>query len=271
MKLKIFSRKQTYTQYIRLDTRKCKACWECISGCPNGVLGKIDLPWHKHALVLQPAACSGCFNCMNVCPENAYSSNENITRKEGQKRNSALNNFLVNSLLAVLGLVMIISGMVLQVGFHMGGAAHHISNTAELHQTRMNYEEIRKIDPVKTVFGYNYDTWSDIHKSVIVVFSFLIAYHTYVHWKWFRGVYAKRLFRKNKQVIILTFLFTTAAVTGIVPWIIDLAGGSELRRMMFIEIHDKLTLLLIVFLVLHFIQRAGWYLSALRKIDRKPA
>ncbi|HPT20646.1 MAG TPA: 4Fe-4S binding protein [Bacteroidales bacterium] len=72
-----FNRNHTGTEFIHLDTRKCKACWECLVECPNKVIGKIDLPWHKHALVADPSKCSGCLKCIKACKFGAYSKLEN--------------------------------------------------------------------------------------------------------------------------------------------------------------------------------------------------
>ena len=68
-----FNRKHTRTPFVQLDTQKCKACWKCIENCPNQVINKIDLPWHKHALIVKPDACIGCLNCVNICQYGAYS------------------------------------------------------------------------------------------------------------------------------------------------------------------------------------------------------
>jgi hypothetical protein len=95
-----------------------------------------------------------------------------------------------------------------------------------------------------------------------------MVYHTYVHRKWYKGVITKHLIGKNKQVIILSVLFLLVAVTGLISWFIDLSGGNSIFRMLFIEIHDKLTLILIVFLVLHFIKRAKWFAAAYAKLKR---
>jgi uncharacterized Fe-S center protein len=43
-----------HTDFIYLDTGKCRACWECIGSCPNGVIGKVNLPFHKHTRIDRP-------------------------------------------------------------------------------------------------------------------------------------------------------------------------------------------------------------------------
>lgn len=55
------------TRYIRLNTHKCKACWDCVTECPQHVLGKIDLLFHKHARIDHPDNCKGCMRCVKTC------------------------------------------------------------------------------------------------------------------------------------------------------------------------------------------------------------
>jgi len=173
------------------------------------------------------------------------------------------NNFIINNLLLVVGLAMMFSGLVLQIGFHMG---EHQVDAPIVQPQSIQYEQLRAIDITKIVCGFYYPDWSAIHKVVIVLFSLLMIYHTYVHWKWYKGVITKHLVGRNRQVFILSVLFLLVAVTGLIPWVIDLTGGSETLRMHFIEIHDKITLILIVFLILHIIKRLKWFSSAFGKL-----
>jgi 2-oxoglutarate ferredoxin oxidoreductase subunit delta len=263
-----FNRKHTRTPFIQLDTKKCKACWECIKICSNQVISKVDIPWHKHALIVEPDACTGCLKCVSICQYNAYSISEGAKQKTEKISKRTFYNFLIDNLLLISGLMIIFSGLALQLGFHMGGPDEHHIITFEIQSQSMQYEQLREIDTNKIVWGFNYFAWTTIHKSVIVFFSLLMIYHTYVHWKWCNSVITKHLIGKNKQVIILSVLFLLVAVTGFVSWIIDLSGSTSIFRMLFIEIHDKLTFVLIVFFVLHFIKRAKWFSAAYAKLKR---
>jgi len=260
-------RPHTRTPHVRLDTSKCKACWKCIKNCPSQVINKIDLPGHRHALIVQPDFCTGCLNCLDICKQGAYSINDQAKQETEKKRTRILNNFVINNLLLVTGLIMIFSGMVLQIGFHMGGPHGHDFDAAAAQSQTTPYEQLRKIDTNKIVCGFNYYTWTDIHKFIIVFFSLLMIYHTYVHWKWYKIVITRKLFTKNIQVIILSALFLAVAVTGLVPWFIDLSGGTSIFRLLFIEIHDKLTLILIVFLFLHFVKKVKWFSATYAKLN----
>jgi ferredoxin len=262
MKASFFDHNLTYSQFIQLDTKKCKACWKCISCCTNNVIRKVDLPWHKHALIAQGDACTGCFKCIDVCEFGAYTFVDQNKKKIEKKMVKAVNWFIANNLLLISGLVTVISGMVLQIGFHMGGPEVHKS----AHSQSAKYEQVRELDTDKLIWGFNYFNWSSLHKYFIVFFSLIMIYHFYAHWKWYKTIISKKLIGRNFQVISLSVIFVLVAVTGIVPWFIDLSGGNSMLRMLFIEIHDKLTLLLIIYMVLHIIKRIKWFSVTYEKI-----
>jgi hypothetical protein len=173
---------------------------------------------------------------------------------------------VINNLLGACGLALIFSGLVLQLGYHLGGSPKVFDVE---HSLATRHEQFREIDIGRIVFGFRYPAWSDIHKSLAVVFSLLMIWHTYHHWKWYKSVIGKRLMGKHKQVIWLSVIFLLAAFTGLTPWVIGLSEGPGHARMLFIEIHDKITLLLIVFLALHFIKRAGWFSREYVKLKKE--
>ncbi len=72
--MKFFRAESTNTSFVRLDTKKCEACWKCIAACPKQVIGKIDLPWHKHSRFENPDRCRGCLNCVKICAYGALSA-----------------------------------------------------------------------------------------------------------------------------------------------------------------------------------------------------
>ena len=181
------------------------------------------------------------------------------TLKNIPNKQKTFYSFVINNLLLFTGILMVVSGLTLQVGFHMGNSGPHIENRHEIQAQSLQYEQQRGIDELKTIWGFTYHNWSTIHKVAIVLFSLLMIYHFYSHWKWYKGVIRKNLISKNSQVIILSVLFLLVALTGIIPWIIDLSGSKIMLRYILIEIHDKLTLILIFFLVLHFAKRSKWY------------
>jgi len=179
-------------------------------------------------------------------------------------KSKTLRRFIINNLLLLGALITVVSGLILQLGFHMG---NHQRKDLSFHSESMAYEQVREIDPNKEVWGFSYSDWSTIHKTVIIIFSVLMIYHFCIHWKWYKGVFTKHLLGKNQQVIVLTILFLIVAITGIVPWIIDLTGGTVNSRTLFIEIHDKITFVLIVYFILHIIKRTKWYTTTFKKLQ----
>lgn len=84
-----------------------------------------------------------------------------------------------------------------------------------------------------------------------------MIYHLWGHWKWFKLVFQKGLWAVNRQVLILSVLFLVA-LTGFVPWFIDSVNGDHGVRRILIEIHDKLTIVFSIFLILHIIRRFAY-------------
>jgi 2-oxoglutarate ferredoxin oxidoreductase subunit delta len=76
MKLRLFINRHTQTQFIKLDTGKCKACWKCIESCNKKVIGKIDFLGHRHAKINNADKCAGCLKCLKVCIYGAYTKND---------------------------------------------------------------------------------------------------------------------------------------------------------------------------------------------------
>ncbi len=74
MRLNKVAMRHNQTKYIYINTRLCKACWECIELCPNGVIGKVNLPFHKHARIDNAGRCRGCGKCVTACQQQAIIS-----------------------------------------------------------------------------------------------------------------------------------------------------------------------------------------------------
>lgn len=155
--------------------------------------------------------------------------------------------FATNLGLLISGFLTVFSGLLIQVEYHMGNHGN--------------------IDINKLVLGVSYYEWSDIHKLTIVILSLLVIFHIYLHWKWFKIVISKKLLAKNKQVLTLSIIFIVVAITGFIPWIIDLMKGDVMLRKFFIEIHDKLAIILSVYLILHVINRLKWFLKAFETVN----
>ncbi len=156
-------------------------------------------------------------------------------------------SFSINLGLLLFGVVMVFSGLLIQIAYHMG---HH-----------------GEIDTNNLALGLNYFTWSDIHLISVVLVSIGMIFHIILHWKWYKAVVRKKkLFFKNQQAIMLTTIFILVAITGYISWFIKLNGGPDLSRKFYMEIHDKMTYVLLVYLIFHVAKRFKWYFTAFKKV-----
>lgn len=156
--------------------------------------------------------------------------------------------FINNLVLLFSGSVIAFSGLLIQFNYHMG-----------------NHGEI---NTNQTVLGINYFDWSDVHKISIIFFSIFMIVHIILHWKWYKTVIKKSLIAKNSQVITLSVVFILVAITGYIPWFVNLSGGDTTTRKAFIEIHDKIALILLVYLILHVIKRLKWFIPTFDKMKQ---
>jgi len=166
------------------------------------------------------------------------------------EKNGLTLSFPINLGLLLTGFTTAFSGFVIQFAYHMGHHGH--------------------IDQSSPALGMDYGGWSDIHKISIVIISLLAIVHIVLHWKWYKTVVRKKLPGKNRVVLTLTILFVVVAITGYIPWFIDLAGGEEETRKGFIEVHDKLTFILLPYLVLHVTRRTKWFIRSLKQLKESP-
>ncbi|MCU4158092.1 DUF4405 domain-containing protein [Carboxylicivirga sp. A043] len=162
-----------------------------------------------------------------------------------------MNKMLINIGLLVFLIFTIVSGLLIQIKYHIGMHSENIMD--------------------KSVISFDYYDWSCFHKISIVPLFVLIVFHISLNWKWFRTVISKRLFNKNRQVITLTLIFVLVAITGFVPWIIDLAEGNEMTRKRLIEFHDKIAIILSIYFILHIMKRLKWYLTSIEKMSKNTA
>ena len=159
MNPRFFDRNHAFTTFIKLDTHKCKACWKCMRGCPTKVIGKVDLPWHKHVLLLEPGKCTGCNKCVKGCEFGALTRNPTTSELMESSHNHAKSpnrnaffKFVLNISLVITALAMVFSGFMIQFNYHMG---HH-----------------GQIAATEEFWGLDYYQWSGFHKISIVRFRY---------------------------------------------------------------------------------------------------
>ena len=161
-----------------------------------------------------------------------------------KKNKGPILNLSINLGLLVFALVMVFSGLYTQINFHM---RHHGGNAGG------------------SAFCLNYYGWSSIHKISAVIVTALMLVHFVTHWKCYKTIIKKKLFAKNRQVIILTLIFIIVAITGYIPWLIKATGRIGITGKIILEIHDKLALVLLIYLILHVVKRFNWYKKAYKQ------
>ena len=65
-------RSKNQTDFVILNTGKCRACWKCLENC-SGVISCVSFLWHKHVVIANADKCTGCLQCVNVCSAGAFS------------------------------------------------------------------------------------------------------------------------------------------------------------------------------------------------------
>lgn len=62
------------TRFVKIDTRQCAACWQCIPACSKQVIGKVQFLFHRHVVLRNTENCIDCMKCVKTCPAGALSA-----------------------------------------------------------------------------------------------------------------------------------------------------------------------------------------------------
>jgi hypothetical protein len=121
------------------------------------------------------------------------------------------------------------------------------------------------------VSGLNRHGWLLLHKLSAVTSLGGITAHCLLHWRYLasatRRIMARRSILKVQASYYLFILYALSSVTALSSWIVS--GPGHGGRSHLVEIHDKLTLLLIIFSAAHIISRAGWFWKTGMKISKR--
>ncbi|MBP7738235.1 MAG: DUF4405 domain-containing protein [Spirochaetes bacterium] len=151
---------------------------------------------------------------------------------------AAKKQFYLNLFNLALFLLLAITGLLLQVNYHM----HHLPNGRE-------------------VLGLNRHGWLLLHKLSAVMSLAGITAHCLLHRRYIatttRRIIARRSLAKVPSSYYTVVLYVLASLTALIPWIFFGQGHGHGGGRRFVEIHDKLTLLLIIVTAAHIISRAG--------------
>jgi hypothetical protein len=148
-------------------------------------------------------------------------------------------NLITDLLLLPAGIATIFSGFLLQIKYHMG----RLPKTTE-------------------VLSADYYDWTVIHKYSSVVFFIILCVHIYLHKEWYISLF-KKIPVKRDRTSRLAFILIITSLFGFIPWgqsIINslLGHPSAATERIFVEIHDKLGIILMIKVIMHVWKRFGW-------------
>ncbi|MGE5362861.1 MAG: DUF4405 domain-containing protein [Bacteroidota bacterium] len=156
-------------------------------------------------------------------------------------------NLPVDLILIVAGFITAFSGLLLQFRYHAGRVPR---NTGVLY--------------------LDYFQWAAIHKILSITFFFVLCAHLYLHAGWYKAILRQKSFLKN-QTVVLSIILLMTSLTGLIPWMqssFSIFVNSEMPRAErhLVEIHDKVSLVLVIYLGLHVKNRFGWLRNKVTKL-----
>ena len=162
-------------------------------------------------------------------------------------------NYYVDVVILILFVGLAYTGMLLQIVYHM---KEHSSDFL--------------------VMGLNRSGWLAIHKILSVMNSLGIGLHIILHLDWFKAVIKKRLFLKRsfkkKMSFYLFIVYSITTVVGFVSWFFNnsLMGYNPVLRYALVEIHDSISIVLVMMLCGHLITSTRWLLNTTRDVILSP-
>jgi hypothetical protein len=153
-------------------------------------------------------------------------------KSKSVRKHTSGDMFLIDVIIFIISLILVYTGLLLQFEYHLG---HHEDNYL--------------------IFNLDRAGWNLIHKIASVSLLFFLLIHLYFHIKWIKNNIIIRDKTKGKlnknfrNTRNLIYFFSVTAFLGIFPWIFG--GDDEEFRFHFIELHDKISFVLIVMLILH--------------------
>jgi hypothetical protein len=144
----------------------------------------------------------------------------------------------INVSLLVAGTLSLVSGLLIQVSYHMGHA----------------------VSAGRSVWGWDHPTWALFHQVSSAFLLAFAAWHLYLNRKPLLAI-LKRSGAWRRQGPILLATFTAAVTTALLAWAAAVAFDRHLAERALVEIHNKIVIPMSVLLALHVWQRRSRLLS----------
>jgi hypothetical protein len=158
-------------------------------------------------------------------------------------------NYYVDVVILILFVALAWTGMLIQIVYHM---EEHSSDFLAL--------------------GLNRSGWLVLHKLFSILSSLGIGLHVILHLDWFKAVTKKRLFLKRsfkkKTSFYLLLVYSISGVFGFVSWVFNnrVMGYHPTLQHTLVEIHDKISLVLIILFCVHLIRSFRWLLNTTQDV-----
>ncbi len=154
-------------------------------------------------------------------------------------------NFCVNLLNIIPFLFLIISGSILQIEFHL-----------------------LKLPNDYLIANLNRADWLVLHKISATISFMGVIIHCILHWNVII-INSSILFVKKtiKRIPLSYYLFLVAiptTFTAMFSWVFIHSKSNN--RTIFIEIHDKIALIVIILSIIHILSRLKWMLNIIKRI-----
>lgn len=154
-------------------------------------------------------------------------------------------NLWVNIGLLISSLVVVFSGLLIQIYYHIGDQ-----------------------DFTSVIFGFKHFGWLQVHKVSSSLFAVFMLHHIITLQKWYKVVINKKLYSKHRQVITFSVISLLVTLTGFIPWFIDILSDEHKLSFILIEIHDKIGLVFVFYVLLHILNRLNWFIASCNKIRK---
>lgn len=170
------------TAYVKMFPRQCQACWECVDACPKDVIGRVNLPWHKHVVFKDADACIGCGKCIKTCPHGVFSKlGESSSPSAFPCKNPQTRAVCFLSLTFV-------AASITGIGLHLAGHGtdHHL-----------------------------WTIWAVAHIVASVLWLIGLSSHVRAHAGWYKAVIRRGIGRKSRIPLFLLALFSVVVITAV--------------------------------------------------------
>jgi hypothetical protein len=118
------------------------------------------------------------------------------------------------------------------------------------------------------VWGMDRAMWHDLHVIFSIIFLIGLIYHFVLNFKvlkfifFSKGKYLPAYFRFSR---VFTIIATLLITTGIVSYLFYLIGNMH-TRFHFMEIHDKLGIIIFILFIIHFTQHLNLLMKNIQRL-----